>query len=126
MPDAILLKPAKLTAEEFAVIRRHTLYGVEMVRDIAFLPAETVAVVRSHHERWDGGGYPDGLAGEDIPLLARMFSLVDVYDALTSERPYKRAWTHADAVTELHKQAGSQFDPHLVPLFLAALTEAAA
>lgn len=126
VPDAILLKPAKLTAEEFAAIRRHTLYGVEMVRDIAFLPAETVAVVRSHHERWDGGGYPDGLAGEDIPLLARMFSLVDVYDALTSERPYKRAWTHADAVTELQKQAGSQFDPHLVPLFLAALTEAAA
>ena len=126
VPDAILLKPAKLTAEEFAAIRRHTLYGVEMVRDIAFLPAETVAVVRSHHERWDGGGYPDGLAGGDIPLLARMFSLVDVYDALTSERPYKRAWTHADAVTELQKQAGSQFDPHLVPLFLAALTEAAA
>ena len=83
------------------------------------------AVVRSHHERWDGSGYPDGLAGESIPLLARMFSLVDVYDALTSERPYKPAWTHADAVAELQKQAGAQFDPRLVPLFLAALAETA-
>ena len=126
VPDAILLKPGKLTTEEYDVIRKHTLFGVEMLRDMAFLPADTVAVVRSHHERWDGSGYPDGLAGESIPLLARMFSLVDVYDALTSERPYKPAWTHADAVAELQKQAGAQFDPRLVPLFLAALAETAA
>ncbi len=121
VPDSILLKPGKLTDEEFDTIRQHTLYGVEMIRDIAFLPTETVAVVRSHHERWDSTGYPDNLASEEIPLLARMFSLVDVYDALTSERPYKRAWTHAEATTELQNQAGKQFDPQLVPMFLTAL-----
>lgn len=123
VPDAILLKTGRLTDEEFDIIRQHTIYGVEMTRDIAFLPTATVEVIRSHHERWDGYGYPDRLAGEDIPLLARMFSLVDVYDALTSERPYKNAWTHAEAVAEIQKQAGRQFDPRLVPRFLATLAE---
>lgn len=125
VPDSILLKPGKLTDAEFDIIRQHTLYGVEMIRDIAFLPSETVAVVRSHHERWDSMGYPDKLASEEIPLLARMFSLVDVYDALTSERPYKPAWTHSEATAELQNQAGKQFDPQLVPMFLTALPVAA-
>ena len=118
VPDAILLKPGRLTDEEFGAIRQHTLYGAQMVADIPFLPRGSRQVVRSHHERWDGRGYPDKLAGEDIPLLARMFSLVDVYDALTSERPYKSAWTHAQAVAELARQAGGQFDPDLVPRFI--------
>ena len=116
--DTILLKPGRLSDEEFAVVRRHTLIGVEMCADIPFLPSEARAVVRSHHERWDGGGYPDRVSGESIPLLARMFSLVDVYDALTSERPYKRAWSHAAAIAQLTAGAGTQFDPALVPVFV--------
>lgn len=123
VPDAILLKPGRLTEAEFAVIKKHTVFGVEMLTAIPFLPAETREVVRSHHERWDGSGYPDRLAGNDIPLLARMFSLVDVYDALRSERPYKRAWTHTEAVAELEKQAGGQFDPNLTARFLEITRE---
>jgi len=121
VPDALLLKPGRLTEEEFEVIRKHTLFGVDMLRDIPFLPTQTRELVRSHHERWDGAGYPDRLAGEDIPFLARMFSLVDVYDALRSKRPYKRAWTHEEAVAELGAQAGKQFDPELTARFLEAL-----
>lgn len=118
MPDAILLKPGRLTKEEFAVIKRHTLIGEAMCRDIPFLPDTTRQLIRSHHERWDGTGYPDGIAGEAIPLKARMFAIVDVYDALLSKRPYKRAWSRAEAEAELRKQAGEQFDPELVPVFL--------
>lgn len=118
MPDAILLKPGRLTEEEFAVIKRHTLIGEDMCRDIPFLPDATRELIRSHHERWDGTGYPDGLASVTIALKARMFAIVDVYDALTSERPYKHAWSREDAETELSKQAGTQFDPELVPVFL--------
>lgn len=122
VPDAILLKPGRLTEDEFAVIRRHTLFGAEMLRDIPFLPSGTRQVVLSHHERWDGTGYPERLRGEAIPLLARMFSLVDVYDALTSERPYKRAWSPDEAVRELERQAGAQFEAALVPHFLRTVT----
>lgn len=118
VPDQILLKPGRLTPAEFAIIKRHPETGAEMCRRIPFLPEATHAVVRHHHERWDGNGYPDGLAGEEIPLVARLFALVDVYDALTSERPYKRAWSHERAVAELARGAGSQFDPHLLGVFL--------
>lgn len=121
VPDTILLKPGRLTDEEFEIIRRHTIYGTEMTRGIPFLPTETRQVVRSHHERWDGRGYPDKLAGNEIPLVARMFALVDVYDALTSSRPYKAAWSHEEAVTELRAQAGKQFAPDLVTAFLRTL-----
>jgi putative nucleotidyltransferase with HDIG domain len=124
VPDTILLKPGKLTDEEFAVIRQHTIYGAEMTRGIPFLPTETRQVIRNHHERWDGRGYPDALAGNEIPLLARMFSLVDVYDALTSERPYKRAWSHDEAVQEIRSQAGKQFDAELARAFLSSLVPA--
>lgn len=123
IPDAILLKPGKLTTEEFERIKEHPLNGIAMCRDIPFLPAGTRQVVRNHHERWDGTGYPDALAGNEIPLLARMFALVDVYDALTSERPYKEAWTHEQAVQEIEQQSGKQFDPQLVPEFLRALKQ---
>ena len=118
MPDTILLKPGRLTEEEFTVIKRHTLIGEAMCHDIPFLPATTRELIRSHHERWDGAGYPDKLAGEAIPLKARMFAIVDVYDALTSERPYKRAWSREEAQTELRQQAGRQFDPDLIAIFL--------
>lgn len=123
VPDTILLKPGRLTDEEFGIIRQHTIYGVEMTRGIPFLPTETRQVIRSHHEHWDGYGYPDRLAGNEIPLLARMFALVDVYDALTSVRPYKPAWTHEEAAAELQAQAGKQFAPDLVETFLAVLAK---
>lgn len=117
IPDRILLKPGSLSEKELAQIRRHTLIGIDMCTDIPFLPTDAREIVRSHHEHWNGRGYPDALAEEEIPLMARMFSLVDVYDALTSERPYKQAWTHEKAIEEIRKQAGKQFDPKLVDPF---------
>ncbi len=124
IPDDILLKPGRLTAEEYAVIKNHTVYGYEMTRGIPFLPDATRALVRNHHERWLGDGYPDGLARDAIPLEARMFSLVDVYDALMSQRPYKQAWTHAAAVEEIAGMAGRQFDPELTGVFLELVERA--
>jgi len=121
VPDSILLKPSSLTQEEFAAVKKHTLLGYSLCRDIPFLPAEATAVVRSHHERWDGSGYPDGLAGERIPLMARLFSLVDVYDALTNPRVYKHAWEVSRALQEIRHLSGKQFDPELTHVFLELL-----
>ena len=123
IPDHILRKPGRLTSDEFALVKRHAVNGFEMSKDLAFLPSATREVIRSHHERWDGQGYPDGLSGRTIPYLARLFALVDVYDALVSERPYKRAWTHAEAVAELAAQSGRQFDPELTTTMLTLLAE---
>lgn len=115
--DDVLRKPGPLDAQERALMQRHVVVGDDMLRDEAFAPREVRRVVRHHHERWDGAGYPDGLAGEAIPLLARIFSVVDVYDALLSERPYKRAWSPAEALAELRRCAGHQFDPSIVAAF---------
>ena len=123
IPDGILLKPGRLEPHEFEAIKEHTVIGHTTCRDIPFLPLETRQVVRNHHERWDGRGYPDGLAGEAIPLMARLFSLIDVFDALTSVRPYKAAWPVSEAIAEIEKGAGSQFDPALVPVFIAMYEE---
>ncbi|WP_235693030.1 PAS domain S-box protein [Deinococcus aquaedulcis] len=118
VPDAILLKPGRLTPEEFDIVKTHTTIGASLLddsRSVLMQAAQTIAL--THHERWDGAGYPQGLRGEAIPLLGRIVAVADVYDALTSERPYKRAWTHEAAVAELRAQAGRQFDPQVVAAF---------
>ncbi|MGL4610797.1 MAG: HD domain-containing phosphohydrolase [Trueperaceae bacterium] len=118
IPDHLLLKPTRLTSEEFDVVKGHAVMGQEMLRNISFMPGTVLDVVRHHHEAWNGLGYPDKLAGEDIPLLARIFSVVDVFDALTSHRPYKPAWNPDEAEAEIVKQRGRQFDPAVVDAFL--------
>ena len=124
IPDAILNKPGKLTKEEFEIMKRHAAFGGDIIRktmsdveegeycDIAY------NIARYHHERWDGTGYPDGLSGEDIPLEARVMALADVYDALVSERVYKKAFSVEEARNIILEGSGTQFDPNLVPLFL--------
>jgi len=130
IPDAILNKPGRLTDEEYAVMKQHAAFGAEIIqktlRGIEEEDYYTVAhnVARHHHERWDGKGYPDGLAGESIPLEARMMALADVYDALVSERVYKKAFSREKACAILREGAGTQFDPELTRLFLKSLGEA--
>ncbi|MBZ9750253.1 HD domain-containing protein [Deinococcus sp. HMF7604] len=119
VPDAILLKPGRLTEAEWVVMRSHVEAGGRFASALTFLPRAALDVIQDHHERWNGGGYPAGKAGEAISLEGRVFALCDVYDALTSHRPYKRAWTHEEAVAELRAQAGQQFDPALVELMIA-------
>jgi ribonuclease P protein subunit RPR2 len=117
IPDAILYKPGKLTDEEHELMAQHPLIGSEIVREIDFL-GDATTVVRSHHERWDGTGYPDGLAGEEIPLAARVFAVADVLDALTTDRPYRPASTLAAAREMIVQGSGSQFDPRVVEAFI--------
>ncbi len=123
IPDAILHKPGELTPDERRVIQQHTTVGYDMLQDLHFLPAETLDLVRYHHERWDGTGYPSGLRNQDIPSTARVFSIVDVYDALTSARPYKSAWSRERALSEIKLQGGRQFDPQFVESFVSMMTE---
>lgn len=117
VPDRILLKPGPLTAEERALMERHTEYARDMLEDIEFLEC-AMDIPYCHHERWDGTGYPRGLAGEEIPLPARIFAVVDVYDALGSERPYRPAWNRERVVAHLRAERGKQFDPVVVDEFL--------
>jgi ribonuclease P protein subunit RPR2 len=119
VPDAVLLKLGALDPVETQLMRRHSALGEQIIADIPYLGPTVRQVVRSHHERWDGQGYPDRIAGAEIPFPARMFSIVDAYDAMTSDRPYRRAMSVQAAVEELVAQAGRQFDPELVPAFLA-------
>jgi diguanylate cyclase (GGDEF)-like protein len=121
IPDAILEKPAALDDAEWAFMRRHTIIGE---RILAAAPAliPVASLVRSSHERWDGGGYPDGLAGKAIPLGARVVCVCDAFDAMVSERPYRAASSRDEAFAELRHCAGSQFDPDVVEAFIAALT----
>jgi ribonuclease P protein subunit RPR2 len=116
VPDAILFKAERLTKEEFALIARHPVIGAEILRDVTFL-GEALLVVRHHHERWDGSGYPDALAGQDIPLAARVFALADTLDALTTDRPYRPATSFAAARDLIRSQAGTQFDPAIVAAY---------
>ncbi len=116
VPDSILFKTGKLTAEEYALIERHPVIGSEILRGVDFL-AEAVQVVRHHHERWDGRGYPDGLRGEEIPLSARVFAVADALDALTTDRPYRPAVGFPEARAEIARVAGTQFDPSVVAAY---------
>jgi HD-GYP domain-containing protein (c-di-GMP phosphodiesterase class II) len=116
VPDAILFKPGPLTAEERALMIMHPRIGSEILRHIDFLD-DAKAVVLHHHERWDGDGYPDGLAGEAIPLQARVFAVADALDALTTDRPYRPASGWADARQVIRTEAGSQFDPAIVAAY---------
>lgn len=124
LPDRILFKPGRLTPEEFALVRQHARIGFEMVAELPFLPAAACELVRHHHERWDGQGYPDNLSGDEIPLLARMFSMVDVYDALSSKRPYKPAWPREQALQTVREGVGSDFDPEMGAAFLEMMRSA--
>ena len=116
VPADVLNKPDKLTDDEWTVVRQHPAAGAEMLADVDF-PREVSPMVRSHHERWDGKGYPDALAGENIPLMARILCIADVYDALTTERSYKRSFSHLEAMEIMRREAGKQFDPHLLARF---------
>ena len=118
IPDSILFKPGKLTPEEWEVMRTHTTRGVEICRHLQSL-APVVPVIRHHHERWDGSGYPDGLAGEEIPLLARLLQIGDIYDALTTSRPYKDAISPARALRIIKEETKRGWrDPRIVDVFL--------
>ena len=116
VPDAILFKTSKLTEKEYALIAQHPVVGAEILRDVDFI-GEGKLVVRHHHERWDGDGYPDGIAGEDIPLASRITLVCDAWHAMTSDRPYRRRMSVGSALAELRRNAGSQFDPAVVAAF---------
>jgi ribonuclease P protein subunit RPR2 len=116
IPDAILFKPGRLTEKERALMAQHPVIGSEIIDEIEFL-GEAARVVRSHHERWDGKGYPDGLKGEEIPLAARVFAVADVLDALTTHRPYRPASSLREARETIAAAAGTHFDPRVIEAF---------
>jgi HD-GYP domain-containing protein (c-di-GMP phosphodiesterase class II) len=120
--DAVLSKPGPLDADEWAEMQKHTVLGHELLVGLPGL-REATSVVRSHHERWDGAGYPDGLTSASIPRLARIFAVVDVYDALRSDRPYRRAWAEDEVHAYLRAERGRHFDPEAVDAFLDMLVE---
>lgn len=121
--DAVLLKPGKLTADEFEIMKTHTNIGVSILTGNDALIAAARDIAGSHHERWDGTGYPQGLAGEQIPILARICSVADVFDALTSTRPYKKPWAVEEATAWIISESGRYFDPAIVEAFKAAMPE---
>jgi putative nucleotidyltransferase with HDIG domain len=121
IPDHILLKPGPLDEEEWVQMRQHPQIAYDMLRNIEYLqPA--LSIPYCHHERWDGSGYPRQLKGEEIPLAARLFAVADVWDALTSDRPYRKAWTREEALEYIRQQAGKQFDPRVVEVFLRIIS----
>lgn len=126
IPDSILQKPGKLTPEEWDLMRTHAQIGADIIGDASGSELLEMArlVALTHHEKWDGSGYPNGLAGEDIPRAGRIVAIADVFDALTSVRPYKPAWPVAQALDLLHNCRGTHFDPELVTVFLDAMPEA--
>src|SRR5213078_4908243 len=122
VPDYILNKPGKLTAAEFEQMKMHTIVGAQILGRVDF-HYPVVPIVRHHHERWDGAGYPDGLSGEDIPLTARILTVVDCFDALREDRQYRRGLSREEAIEFLMKNSGSQYDPRVVGIFITHLPE---
>ncbi|MBP0047521.1 two-component system response regulator [Marinobacterium sp. AK62] len=122
VPDQILLKPGKLTQEEWSIMKRHPEFGAEILgRHDSDLLRMARSIAQNHHEKWDGSGYPGGLKGQDIPIEGRIVAVADVFDALTTERPYKHAWPVDEALDYLRQEAGRHFDPDLIPLFMDSL-----
>ena len=124
IPDAVLSKPGKLTPGEFEQMKTHTTAGARMLAGSAFALLEMAEqIALTHHEKWDGGGYPAGLAGEAIPIAGRIVAVADVFDALTHEGPYKPAWSKQEAIAEIASQAGRHFDPEVLEAFLSLTRE---
>jgi putative two-component system response regulator len=120
VPDQILHKPDKLTEQEWVVMRMHPVFAYELLSPISYLrPA--LDIPYCHHEKWDGSGYPRGLSGGEIPLAARLFAVVDVWDALRSDRPYRDAWSEERALNHIRSEVGTHFDPQAVDVFLQVL-----
>jgi putative nucleotidyltransferase with HDIG domain len=117
IPDRLLEKPGPLTQSEYDHVKQHAIIGADILSTIAF-PDPLVVIVRHHHENWDGTGYPDKLRGEDIPMGSRIIAIADCYDALTSDRPYQRALSHACAVAMIHQRRGTMYDPEIVEAFV--------
>jgi len=120
IPDNILLKPGPLTPEEMEIMRRHPQYAFDLVQPIEYLRG-ALDIPYCHHEKWDGSGYPLGLKGEQIPLGARIFAVIDVWDALCSDRPYRPSWVEKDAVDYICAESGRHFDPQVVEAFTRML-----
>lgn len=124
IPDAILMKPAPLDFDELRIMQRHTVIGADILSGSRFGPLQRAAeIALTHHMRWDGTGYPTAAAAEEIPIFGRIVTVADVYDALTHARPYKRAWSHAEALEEIRVQSGAQFDPAVVEAFLSLVPD---
>ncbi|MBZ5558934.1 MAG: HD domain-containing protein [Acidobacteriia bacterium] len=117
IPDLVLQKPGPLTRDEYDRVKAHVTIGADILTAAAF-PSSLALIVRHHHENWDGTGYPDRLRGEDIPIGARVIAVVDCYDALTSDRPYRRALSHGSAVAMIHERRGTMYDVNLADAFL--------
>jgi putative nucleotidyltransferase with HDIG domain len=117
IPDLVLQKPGPLTVDEYDCVKQHVIIGADILSAAAF-PGALALIVRHHHENWDGTGYPDGLRGHAIPVGARVLAIVDCYDALTSDRPYRRALSHASAVSMIHERRGRMYDPEIADGFL--------
>lgn len=117
IPDAVLLKRDTLTAEEMSIMKLHPIIAFEMLSPIEFLK-DAINIPYCHHEKWDGSGYPRGLLGEEIPIEARIFSVVDVYDAVTNERPYRKPWPEETALEHIKSEKGKSFDPRIVDKFI--------
>ena len=117
IPDAILQKPGKLSDEEWVMMKKHPVFARNMLERINYLKS-AIDIPYCHHEKWDGSGYPRGLKGEEIPLAARIFAIADVWDALTSDRPYRPAWSKKDTLEYIKSIAGSHLDAQVVKVFL--------
>jgi putative nucleotidyltransferase with HDIG domain len=122
IPDEILRKPGPLTPSEWLIVKKHPEAAYELLKPIPYLQ-KAIDIPYCHHEHWDGSGYPRGLKGEEIPLAARIFSVVDVWDALLSDRSYSKAWSREDALSYIHENAGKLFDPQVVAVFLKFVEE---